>query len=271
MEKAHILMLGWENPVATAGPSESWLSAARDLAPHTLLHVLLPRSGQLPGLPNVQVTDLSHSRLPDRTYQEVSPEQMPYGPAPFPGMTIPLYGTPVYTGKAPFRTEPFHPGEALAAGRLGAAAAPAGRPAGPAPESPDLHQQVIDYARKACRFAQHLPFGEIYAFHWQTYLAALELKTITGKKLMVRYRAASQEQSPQMAWMLQLEKQVIEKADVLLVDNDGLAAFLAKEYGSAAGKLHLLPGRPAPAGGAPRSPAAACPICTSQRYTEFYT
>lgn len=245
MEKLTIWMLAWENGSVPGGEAEAWQPVARTLGGQVKLQVLLPHNNPLVTLENVAITDLDTVELPVRPETGMPPESLPFAPIPFPAPTIPLYGTPVYTGKETGKPGQRLPGEAVRTGHH-----PEGHAKPPPPTPPaNLHGQVIAYARKVCRFAQGKSFDGIYAFHWQTYLAALELKLVTGKKMGLQVHALSQSRRlpDRLAWMLEIEKQTFDKADAILVDHDQLAEELEREYNFVTAKLHVMdPNRQAP-------------------------
>lgn len=235
MEKLMIWMLGWEDSMAPGGETEAWQPVARSLGSQVRLQVLLPHNDPPVTLENVTITDLDTVELPGKPMTAIPPESLPFAPIPFPAPTIPLYGTPVYTGRETGKQGKRLPGEAVRTGNHNPQ-----KMAAPTPPA-SLHAQVIAYARNASRFAQGQNFDAIYAFHWQTYLAALELKLVTGKQMVLQVHALSQDRHlpDRLAWMLEIEKQAFEKAYAILVDNDQLAAALKKEYGFAAAKLSI--------------------------------
>lgn len=241
MEELNILMLGWKNPKAPSGEPEAWQQVARSLASQVKLHVVLPRYDAPVSLENVTVTGLDTAQLPARGQAQA--ELYPFAPAPpFPSPAIPLYGTPVYTGRETAHPGRHLPGEAMPAGTLNQALEAAGSHSTAAAAPPaGLHAQVIAYARQVSRFVQGQHFDGIYALDWQTYLAAMELKLITGKKMVLQVQALSQftHLPDRLTWMLQLEKQAFGKAEALLLDDDGLADDLRKAYGFAAAKLSV--------------------------------
>jgi hypothetical protein len=242
MEKLNILMLGWEDPDDRDGEQEAWLPRARALAGQVKLNVALPRHHPPVTLNNIIITDLGSVDLPVRSSGAIAPENLPFAPIPFPAPTIPLYGTPVYTGRDTGKREQRLPGEALRTGHAQQAAEWENRNKMAVQKPPpSLHAQVIEYARKACRFAHRLNFDGIYAFHWQTYLAALELKLVTRKRIALQVHALSRNRHfpDRLGWMLEVEKQAFEKADALLLDEPWLAEDLNKEYGFAVAKASV--------------------------------
>jgi glycogen synthase len=242
MEMLTIWMLGWEDPIASGGEPEAWQPVARSLGSQVKLNVLLPHNDPPVTLENVTITDLDTVDLPLRPRTAMPPENLPFAPIPFPPPTIPLYGTPVYTGKETGKPGQRLPGEAVRTGHYNqpVTIAASHKTAAPTPPA-SLHAQVIEYARKVSRFAHGQNFDGIFAFHWQTYLAALELKLVAGKKMVLQVHALSQDRHfpDRLAWMLEIEKQAVEKTDAILVDNDQLAGSLKKEYGFAADKLSV--------------------------------
>lgn len=236
-------MLGWGNPLASAGEPEAWQQKARVLAGQAKLHVVLPRYSRAVNLENVTITDLETAELPGRDQGGSQQASYPFAPAPaFQPPTIPLYGTPVYTGKQAPRAGQHPAAEAASAGCPSQVAGVGKRDQPTAQTAPALlHSRIIDYARKVSRFAQGQHFDGIYAFDWQTYLAAMELRLITGKKMVLHVHALSQTRpyADRLGWMQELERQAMERAEAILLDDDRLAAEIIKEYDFTAGKLSI--------------------------------
>lgn len=241
MRDLNILMLGWGNSNLDAGKPEAWQQTARALAGKAKVNVVLPRNAPAMALENVTVTDLELAELPDRGGSQ--PADSPFGPPPpFHPPSISLYGTPVHTGQQAAEAGRHPVGEAVQAGFPNQTADVEGHHQA-APTSPaGLHSQIIEYARKASRFARGQHFDGIYAFDWQTFLAAMELRLVSGKKMVLHMHALSQSRpfDDCRCWMLELERQALERAEAILLDSDRLAAELKQQYGFVAGKCLVL-------------------------------
>ena len=238
-------MLAWHDAPGQPGLPESWWPAAQDLAARVPVQVVLPHANPRLKHNNMTITGLDTLVLPVSSPAPALPASYPFALSPGPGLGIPLYGTPVYAGPDTGPARRRLPGEAVQAGYLtlpGEVANRTGLPA-PTPQA-GLQAQVISFARSAVRFAQTQYYTTIYAFHWQTFLAALELKRITGKRLVVRADRFSQTHSlsDNKVWKQELERQALEKADEILVHNDRIAVEPATTYAMAAQKI-IIPGQ----------------------------
>jgi hypothetical protein len=102
--------------------------------------------------------------------------------------------------------------------------------------APDLNFQVIQYARFAVPLALAEPeFAVIYAPAWPTWLAGQELRQRTGLPLVlhVSMLAATSDESVGTAtgWVAELQRQVLQRADLILTETPALAARLRHELG----------------------------------------
>ncbi|MGI4762968.1 MAG: glycosyltransferase [Janthinobacterium lividum] len=106
--------------------------------------------------------------------------------------------------------------------------------------APDLNYQVIQYARFAVPVAlAEADFAVIYAPAWPTWLAAQELRQRTGRPLVLHVStlAAADDEPVGTAtgWMAELQRQALQRADLILTETPALAARLRHELGLPAG------------------------------------
>jgi hypothetical protein len=243
MEKLNLLMLGWQDPNVQVGEQEAWQPMARALADRVKLNVAISHNEPLVTIENTPITDVNNVVLPVRGNAGVSPENFPFAPGNNPASTISLYGAQGYRGMEAGKQRQQLPGEAVRAGCLARISDLDSRDKTEKQTSPvSLHNQIIQYTRQATRFAHHLKFDVIYAYHWQTYLAALELQLITGKKMVLQVHTLSQSRPyPDCrAWMETIEIQAFQKADAILVYKEQLAAGLERDYGLSTAKLSIV-------------------------------
>jgi hypothetical protein len=101
--------------------------------------------------------------------------------------------------------------------------------------APDLNFQVIQYARFAVPLALAEPeFVAIYAPAWPTWLAAQELRQRTGRPLVLHVStlaAADEPVSTATGWMAELQRQALQRADLILTETPALAERLRRELG----------------------------------------
>jgi hypothetical protein len=235
MENSNILML----VCAQHGTQDGWQARAQDLAVRAKVKVVLPlrQAAVNQGMGSI-------SGLPMEGQASKKKVHYPFASLPAPA-AVPLYGTPVYSGQATASDRRTLPGEAEQVGHLTSPGELENKPQPAKQDAPaDLQASIIRYAREASQQALRQPFDTIYAFDWQTYLAALELKLVTGKKLVLQVDPATLA-TPfpgQQGWMQDIVRQAFEKADVIQVQNEQVAAYITRAYGFAVPKIKL-PGK----------------------------
>lgn len=167
-------MLGWEFPPAThGGLGVACFGLAKALAEEVELEVIVPQTGGPPLTDRFRVTgtvrpaEAADRQAPHRYESFTRVERVPVALDP--------YGTDVVV----------RCGERRSTGRRPEAADAA--PAGSSGElyGPDLDEKVAEYARAVVELARRRDFDLIHAHDWLTFPAALELKRISGKPLVV--------------------------------------------------------------------------------------
>jgi hypothetical protein len=113
-------------------------------------------------------------------------------------------------------------------------------------EVPDLNFQVIQYARFAVPVAlAQAPFAAIYAAAWPTWLAAQELRHRTRQPLVLHVAtlAAGEDQSLASAtgWQAELQRQALQRADLILAETPELARRLRHDLGLAPELVRAVP------------------------------
>ncbi|MBC6696538.1 glycosyltransferase [Hymenobacter puniceus] len=105
----------------------------------------------------------------------------------------------------------------------------------PAVSDADLNFRVIQYARFATRLAASQEFAVIYAADWQSWLAGMELRQLTGKPLVLHVHSLAQDRNTaaDRGWVLELERLALRRADLVLAASSTLALRLLE--------LHDLP------------------------------
>lgn len=118
--------------------------------------------------------------------------------------------------------------------------------------APDLNYQVIQYARFAVPVAlAEAEFAAIYAPAWPTWLAAQELRQRTGRPLVLHVAtlAAADDEPVGTAtgWMADLQRQTIQRADLILAETPALAERLRRELGLPFAAVQAVAAADAPA------------------------
>lgn len=117
--------------------------------------------------------------------------------------------------------------------------------------APDLNYQVIQYARFAVPIAlAETEFAAIYAPAWPTWLAAQELRQRTGRPLVLHVAALAAGDVPAgtaTGWMADLQRQAMQRADLILAETPALAERLRRELGLPFAMVQAVAAADAPA------------------------
>ncbi|QNH63355.1 glycosyltransferase [Hymenobacter sediminicola] len=98
-----------------------------------------------------------------------------------------------------------------------------------------LNFKVIQYARFATRLAASQDFAVIYASDWQSWLAGMEIRQLTGKPLVLHVHSLAQDRTSaaDRGWIVELERMALRRADLVLTSSASLAMRVLE--------LHELP------------------------------
>ncbi|NVO83870.1 glycosyltransferase [Hymenobacter terrestris] len=96
----------------------------------------------------------------------------------------------------------------------------------------DLNFQVIQYARFATSWASGRQFAVIYAVDWPTWLAAMEIRQLTGWPLVLHVHSLAQERAAaaETGWAVALERLALRRADLVLASTVEVANLLIERY-----------------------------------------
>lgn len=210
-------------PAGTEPPAGAPLYELAEPPPQAALETDLPPS-------EAEETELAAQRSPDDLRSE-EPLSLPSAAQAGWPEALAALRQPA-TLAEPAQTEPTV-GLPPAPGRPAAAGS---QPATPQYPAPDLNFQVIQYARFAVPVAlAEAEFEVIYAPAWPTWLAAQELRQRTGRPLVLHVStlAAADDEPVGTAtgWMAELQRQTLQRADLILTETPALAARLRHELG----------------------------------------
>ncbi|MCB2407644.1 glycosyltransferase [Hymenobacter lucidus] len=109
-------------------------------------------------------------------------------------------------------------------------------------EGGDLNFRVIQYARFATPMAVSQPFGVIYAAAWPAWLAALEIRQMTGCPLVLHVQslAADRDSPADRGWILELERLTLRRAELILANTEALAQRLTSFYSLPAARIRVV-------------------------------
>ena len=253
MKQLDVLLLGWEFPPLVAGDSGvACYELAKELASQVNLSLILPKADPQYVLSNVELTGLNNINLQETPVPVSKPDYQVFGHQAVPQPEIKPYGAPTYTGQEEIQTPAYEqPGEAESVGEL------AGSQADTASiqaveelnifgqtdfSQMDYNTQVIHFARYATRLASQNHYDVIYAHDWMTYLAGIELKLVSGKLLVVHVSSLCEERGgpDSKGWAYEIEKQALEKADLIIAQTDALVSTIEARYDVPAAKIRSL-------------------------------
>ncbi|MGV3586450.1 MAG: glycosyltransferase [Adhaeribacter sp.] len=253
MKKLDVLLLGWEFPPLVAGDSGvACYELAKELAGQVNLSLILPKADPQYVLSNVELTGLNNINLQETPVPVSKPDYQVFGHHAVPQPEIKPYGAPTYTGQEELITPAYEqPGEAESVGEL------AGERTDAVATEPveelnifgqtdfsqlDYNTQVIHFARYATRLASQKNYDVIYAYDWMTYLAGIELKLVSGKLLVVHVQSLCEERGgpDSKGWAYEIEKQALEKADLIIAQTEGLVNAIETRYSIPASKIRSL-------------------------------
>lgn len=106
----------------------------------------------------------------------------------------------------------------------------------------DLNFQVIQYARFATSWACGKQFAVIYAVDWPTWLAAMEIRQLTGWPLVLHVHSLAHERAAptETGWAVALERLALRRADLVLAASAELASQLTERYQLAPERLRTV-------------------------------
>lgn len=96
----------------------------------------------------------------------------------------------------------------------------------------DLYLKVKDYAHLVTRCAAQKSYELIHAHDWMTFPAAIALKKITGKPLVIHIHASEYDRmgTDSKGWVYQIEKAAMEAAEAIITVSNYSAKILATHY-----------------------------------------
>ncbi|UOG73751.1 glycosyltransferase [Hymenobacter tibetensis] len=105
-----------------------------------------------------------------------------------------------------------------------------------------LNFRVIQYARLATRLASSQDFSVIYASDWQSWLAGMEIRQLTGKPLVLHVYSLAQERNTpaDRGWVTELERIALRRADLVLTATADLALRVIEMHDVAPQRVRRL-------------------------------
>ena len=214
--KPTVLMLGWEYPPhINGGLGIACHGLARALADDVNITMIVPKSA---------ASDKSHLRIEGLdSYKEAVEE---------PIVSHFLETIPVNISLNPYskinpETEVQFPAEFPALGKERITDFATAELYGG-----DLYLKVKDYAHLVTQIAAQKSYQVIHAHDWMTFPAAIALKKLTGKPLIIHIHSTEYDRmgAESKGWVYQMEKTAMEAADAIITVSQYSANILQKHY-----------------------------------------
>lgn len=225
-------MLGWEfPPVLTGGLGTACYGLAKALSKYAEIELLIPQADKDTQLENVNIRGMNFFGINGGQTVEVPMQPLEEFakvrkiPAPS------LNPYPVGIG---FEKE---------AVALKSPEAIRALYSGSEPYGPNIMQKVATYAEVAVRMALETEFDVIHAHDWITFPAAVRIKEITGKPLVIHIHSLETDRVGELAkgdWnrVYEVEKKAMEKADRIIPVSRYTQDCAIKNYGISEEKFY---------------------------------
>ena len=225
-------MLGWEfPPVLTGGLGTACYGLAKALSKYAEIELFIPQADKETTLENVHIRGMNFFginggqtiEVPMQALEEFAKVKKIPAPA--------LNPYPVGIG---FEKE---------AVALKSPEAIRALYSGMEPYGPNIMQKVATYAEVAVRMALETEFDVIHAHDWITFPAAVRIKEITGKPLVIHIHSLETDRVGELAkgdWnrVYEVEKKAMEKADRIIPVSHYTQDCAIKNYGISEEKFY---------------------------------
>jgi len=106
----------------------------------------------------------------------------------------------------------------------------------------DIIRKVILYAELVVQLSKEIDFDIIHAHDWMTFLAGLEVKSYSGKPLVLHIHSLDYDRagSESRGWIYDVEKRAMNMADIILPVSDYTGNIIASHYGINTAKLKTV-------------------------------
>ncbi|PSR52658.1 hypothetical protein AHMF7605_03520 [Adhaeribacter arboris] len=240
MKNLNVLFLGWDFSPFDEEQGTNCYKVATEMANQLKVSLILPRADLNVKAENINLIGLNNHTLTSAFANSHFLKVLPFAEADYIRALIPLYGSidipenqRSYSREnkaGSFSGEPDNlPKKSTSSSNQEESTRVFDLPNW---DNISTNTKIIQYARYAARYAINQAFDLIFAHNWLTYLAGSELKLITGKPLAIQIDSLCQERREvnNQGWMYELEKSVIERADVIFTFNPAHAAIIKSVY-----------------------------------------
>jgi glycogen synthase len=212
MKKPKVLMLGWEfPPVINGGLGIACLGLSKSLRKYADLSIILPKSDpdfilenvELIGLNNIEIDKLKEIHTSEYYKEFANVEYVDANISPYQSSAIPHINydilqdvnTSAYRSNGTYNI--FQEGDLYGG---------------------DVIKKVVDFAKYAAGLAAEKEFDLIHCHDWMTFLAGIEIKSITGKPLILHVHSLEFDRGgpESKGWVYDLERWAMHYADVII-------------------------------------------------------
>ncbi len=115
-------------------------------------------------------------------------------------------------------------------------------PEGPAPYGPSLEREVVRYARRVMKVAQHEDFDVIHAHDWMTFPAGIALATQSGKPLIVQVHSTEFDRSGEHVnqTVYDIEREGMSRAHKVIAVSQFTRGIVISRYGIPGDKVDVV-------------------------------
>jgi glycogen(starch) synthase len=212
MKKPKVLMLGWEfPPIINGGLGVACLGLCKALRKYADLSLILPKSDpnyfidnvELVGLNNIDIENLTEvdSSLYYKEFANV--EYVDANISPYETSAIPYVNFDILKNQSPLEYKIKGPKNVFQNGDV---------------YDGDVINKVIEYAKYSARLASEKDFDIIHCHDWMTFLAGVEIKSLTGKPLVLHVHSLEYDRGgpESRGWVYDVEKWAMSHADVII-------------------------------------------------------
>jgi glycogen(starch) synthase len=221
-----VLMLGWEfPPIISGGLGVACLGLAKALSQHTDLTIILPKSDPNFVVENVELIGLNNIEIEKLRSTKYSTEYGTFADIETVMGNINAYDTAIMMHESmeesQRRIEEKKQTERIGRFSIGEL------------YGENVVNNVIEFSRYAKQLALKKDFDIIYCHDWMTFLAGVEIKTATGKPLVLHVHSLEFDRNGphSQGWVFQLEKYAMEWADAVIPVSHYTGSIAENHYG----------------------------------------
>jgi glycogen(starch) synthase len=230
-----VLMLGWEfPPIISGGLGVACLGLAKALSKHAELTIILPKSDPNFVVENVELIGLNNIEIEKLRNIRFSSEYNTFAETESVTANINAYDSALMMfdsmSEVDIKIKQEERKRAEQMGRFNIGDL----------YGDDVVKNVKEFSRYAVQLALKKDFDIIYCHDWMTFLAGIEIKTATGKPLVLHVHSLEFDRNGpySQGWVYQLEKYAMEWADAVIPVSHYTGSIAENHYGICADKIY---------------------------------